>query len=497
MRILDWYDIDEKSNVLFVEKNINSIEEYVDKKYDYIFLNGTLENSYKLIDSKNPEMDLLIYFKKLLNENGKLVVAVDNKFGVKYLVGNKSEHCDNIFDSLKNEFRDGRLYSKKELDDIISEVGFKYKKYYYPLPNYENPNSVYTDNFLPKIDFGKFNYNYIYNENSLIVQDEIGLLKNLIKENKFRDFTNSYVIELSDVNLDNGNIFLSFTPMRKKQYSMILKMKNDYVEKFPETKEALNHVYQINKNIVYLKKLGFNVAEIASEDMVKSKFINMNTFDTILIDSFKKGNVENVFTLIDKWINYISSKLYIDENGIVNEGFIDMVFENTFFDEKNDSFIFFDQEWFEEKIPFNFIVYRAINNLYEYNVEINKIYSKENFLKRFGINEEDYIEKERKFQEKIVDCDKRAFYSSQYKYIISPKEIFQIKKDVQKLDKDNIELIKSIDYLKKIIEENECEITKKEKEIIEKEKIIKEQENYLKNSIVYKILKIINNKRKK
>ena len=124
----DWYKVKANANILILNKEKKEIEQYKNQKYDYIYLNGTLENSKQIINSKNPTVDLIKFFKELLNENGILFIAVDNKIGVKYLVGDKSEHCNNIYDSLKGEFCIGELFSKKELDEIIEKTGFKYKK---------------------------------------------------------------------------------------------------------------------------------------------------------------------------------------------------------------------------------------------------------------------------------------------------------------------------------------------------------------------------------
>ena len=47
----------------------------------------------------------------------------------------------------------------------------------------------------------------------------------------------------------------------------------------------------------------------------------------------------------------------------VKNGYIDLSFENVFY---ADEYIFYDQEWYLENLPLEFILYRAINNLYIY-----------------------------------------------------------------------------------------------------------------------------------
>lgn len=452
----NWYEVKNNSNVLIVDKTVESIEKYKKQKYDYIYLNGILENAEKIMCSKKPEIDLINFFKALLCENGKMFIAVDNKMGVKYLSGDKSEHCNNIYDSLKNQFSNGKLFSKTELDKIVEESNFKHKRYYYPLPNYENISVIYTDEMLPNKNDSKINYNIVYDEGSLIVKDEISLLKTFIEEGQFVNFTNSYIIELSNSEIDKKVKYYSFNSMRKEKYSLVLKMKDDYVEKYPKTDEAIEHIRNIKNNSKKLTELGFKIAEeFNEEDIVKSKFINLKSLDKQIVDAIEKEEYENVYELINNWYKYIKEKLKVNKEGIVKDGFIDLTFENTFFDNKNNEYIFFDQEWYEENIPIKFILMRALKNLYEYNPNIERKLNIKDLFEKYALNEyvEEFIQKEKRFQEDVLDKDKQEFYGKQYDYKITSEEIKRIIRDIKKLDKDNVELIEEIKRLQSNINE--------------------------------------------
>ncbi len=475
MNFTDWYEIEENSKVLKVNKNIEKLDSYNEEKYDYIFLDGCLENANKIIKSEEPCVDFLKFYKEKLNKNGTLLIAVDNAMGVKYLVGNKSEHCNKIYDSLKKEFKQGELFTKKELDKVIEKLDFKYSRYYYPLPDYKQPNVIFTEEYLPDENNSKINYNIIYNENSLIVQDELNLLKMMIQENKFIEFTNSYIIELSNKEIDKQTKYYSFNNMRKDKYALILKMNDNYVTKIPTNNEAIDHIKKIHENSIKLKELGFNIAEeISDQKQIRSKFIKLELLDKHIVKLIDFNEKEKVYELIDDWYKYISNKLNVNEQGIIKNGFIDMVFENTFYNEEKKEYIFFDQEWYKENIQIKFLLYRAISNLYAHNPKIEKKILKTELFKKYNINENDFKQQEEDFQKEVIDEKKREFYAKQYKYIISSEELLQIIKDVKKLDVDNIELLKAIQNL------NE-EIKKRDKTI----------EDLLNKSITYKIKKMI------
>ena len=455
MEFTNWYEVEKDAKVLIVEKNTETLEQYKNSKYDYIYLNGILEEANKFFDTTTPYIDLLEFFKGLLTENGTLFIAVNNAKSVQYIAGKKSEHCKKIYDSLENQYNNGKLFIKEELDKIILDLGFEYKKMYYPLPNYEKPNVIFTDNYLPDNSNSKLNYNVIYNEESLVVQSEINLLKMMINEDKFIEFTNSYIIELSNKTIKNNYKYYSFNNMRKDKYSLILKMNDEYVIKTPQTKEALEHIKNINNIANKLREKGFDIAEERQQDIVKSKLIKYPQFDSYLMSLIEDNKIENVYQAIDNWYNYIQNKLNPNENGFVEDGFIDMVFENTFYNQTENEYVFFDQEWYKENIPIKFIMYRAIKNLYAHNPKIENVISEEKMLNRYDIKTDEYQKQEEQMQEEIIDNDKRKFYSKQYEYMIKSEEIKQIIKDIKKLNKDNVELIDGIKKLNEKIEQKD------------------------------------------
>lgn len=466
MEFTNWYEVEKVAKVLIVEKNTETIEQYKNSKYDYIYLNGILENANKFFETTDPYGDLLEFFKGLLTEDGTLFIAVNNAKSVQYIAGKKSEHCEKIYDSLENQYNNGKLFTKKELDKIILDLGFEYKKMYYPLPNYEKPNVIFTDNYLPDNSNSKLNYNVIYNEESLIVQSEINLLKMMISEDKFIEFTNSYIIELSNKPIKNNYKYYSFNNMRKDKYSLILKMNDEYVIKTPQTQEALEHIKNINNIANKLREKGFDIAEEEQQDIVKSKLIKYQQFDSYLMALVEENKIENVYQAIDNWYDYIQNKLNPNENGLVKDGFIDMVFENTFYNQAENEYIFFDQEWYKENVPIKFIMYRAIKNLYAHNPKIKNVISEEEMLNRYDIKIDEYKKQEEQMQEEIIDNDKRKFYSKQYECITKPEEIKQIIKDIKKLNKDNAELVEGVEYLRNQIKEKENIIKELEQEKI-------------------------------
>ena len=82
---LNYYRNKDLENVEIIVGNFNSIN--LDKKYDYIILNGVLEYAGSFTQSENPYFSFLQSLKKYLKPDGALIIAIENRLGLKYLNG--------------------------------------------------------------------------------------------------------------------------------------------------------------------------------------------------------------------------------------------------------------------------------------------------------------------------------------------------------------------------------------------------------------------------
>ncbi|MBP3255730.1 MAG: hypothetical protein J6M60_04505 [Clostridia bacterium] len=449
----DSVKVNNVDNKTFIEGKFDKVK--IDDQYDYVILLGTLEYANEIFDGKNAAVKLLEFSKSKLNDNGKILLAFDNRLGVNYLVGRKSKHCEKIFDSTKNIFNNGRLYSLSEITNILNECNFKYKRFYYPLPNYRYTNVIFTDKRLPERNDSKINYNVLYEEGSLVLQDECNLLKQFVIEGDFTKYTNSYFIELSEIEEDNHINYVSFNNMRKDEYSLVLKIYDDKVEKTVKEQVSTNHLRNIKEYTRKMIDYGFKVAEkIDDNDIITSELIKYPLLDTYIVSLIRKKNIEETYNVIDNWYNTIKQNLKPNEEGIIKDGFIDLVFENTFYNEEEKQFIIFDQEWYREDIPVDYILYRAIENLYAHNKSLNNYLPKEEMKKRYNIIEsEDYIKLEQSLQEEVIDQERRKMYGKQYDYMISAEEVKNIIRDTKAIYEDNVRMYKLVDEVNKKIEE--------------------------------------------
>ncbi len=181
---------------LYVKKQ-NFIEYNPKFKFDYITSIGVLEYSGKYIDSKTPYLDFLRKIRSLLSKNGEFILAIENKFGLKYWAGIPEDHTGRLFDSIEGYPIEGGIqtFGKKELETLLQRAGFRDIKFYYPYPDYKFVREIYSDEYLPNEDLNhiisalfsslvdqNLKYNYIFDQarvtRQLIINDMVDLFAN-------------------------------------------------------------------------------------------------------------------------------------------------------------------------------------------------------------------------------------------------------------------------------------------------------------------------------
>lgn len=168
---------------------------HTEEKFDYVTLIGVLEYSIYYINSPDPFRDMLRKAKEYLKPGGILIIAIENRFGIKYWSGAKEDHTWKVFDGIRgyDDVERVRTFSQNELRKLIFNSGFKDCDFYYPLPDYKLPLTIYSDGTVPDqypISGNTPNYDcdrYIFFNEEKIMND-------LIRDGQFGFFANSFLV---------------------------------------------------------------------------------------------------------------------------------------------------------------------------------------------------------------------------------------------------------------------------------------------------------------
>ena len=185
----------DKRNVEILVGNFEDIEKDISMKFDYITLIGVFEYAESYISSEHPYENFLNIISKHLKNNGKIIIAIENRMGLKYWAGCQEDHVGGYFEGLEGYINTTgvKTFSKIEIEDIIKRSDFDNFKFYYPYPDYKFPTSIYSDDFLPKKGDLNNNINN-FDKERLITFDETRVYDMLIKDKLFQLFSNSFLI---------------------------------------------------------------------------------------------------------------------------------------------------------------------------------------------------------------------------------------------------------------------------------------------------------------
>lgn len=415
----------ERENLEIIVGNLNDIK--FKEKFDYITLIGVLEYQGQYTNTENSYVDFLNTVKKLLKPNGKLLIAIENKYGLKYWCGAREDHTGIPFDSI-NQYgignKNAKTFSKQELSQLIKNSGFQNLFFYYPMPDYKLPTVIYSEKKLPDNE-NMQNLQPYYLDNSTLVANEKNIYKDLIENQVFEFFANSFLVECSDG--DVGKItFANISSERLAQYRIVTRFcNNEKVEKYAlEDNIGREHLVQTWKNQEALKKIGMKVWNLQLKDKVLiSDYSKEQLLENKLLDSFKKKNIAEICEILDKaYYDILHSSSHIEENknimfelGIADEkntksygpilsiGFLDMIFRNAFY--KQGDLYWFDQEWILESIPAKYILYTAIVEFYQSFPQCEQVLSIKEIAKKYEIESlwDEFGQMRQMFFETVVD----------------------------------------------------------------------------------------------
>lgn len=193
--LINAYRNKERDNIKILLGNFEEIEKNIKEKYDYITLIGVFEYAESYIFSKSPYESFLKIVNRHLKENGKIIIAIENRLGLKYWAGCQEDHVGGYFEGLENypNTIGVKTFSKKELEDIFRKSGFTNFKFYYPYPDYKLPTTIYSDECLPKK--GELDNNIRnFDSERLITFDETRVYDTIIEENMFQIYSNSFLV---------------------------------------------------------------------------------------------------------------------------------------------------------------------------------------------------------------------------------------------------------------------------------------------------------------
>ena len=393
-------------NITIHVGNFQDIEPDLDADYDFICLIGAFEYGQAYIDSDNPFEDYLRILAKHKKAEGRIVIAIENRLGLKYWAGCKEDHLGTWFSGLEGYPEGGvvRTFTRDALVKIAKNCGFSdvEMSMYYPYPDYKFMTNLYSDERLPKA--GELSSNFRnFDRERLLLFDEKLVFDTLIAEGQFPLFSNSYMmvlgpeteIKYARYSNDRANEYQIKTLLTHSEIEGVTVKK---IEKHPLYNESVEHIagmrlgyekllerfaggnLQINKCILVEPE------DVIADDEVEKvyaefEYIEGKTLEEYLDECLEKNDLDKFHMLFNEYIESIS---YNEELPITD---YDLVFSNILISPDGEWNII-DYEWvFDKQVETREIAFRAVYCYLLENTKRDKL-NLDLILQKLGITEE-------------------------------------------------------------------------------------------------------------
>lgn len=364
-------------------------------KYDYII-------SITQLEMQKEPVKCLNVWRKLLKENGHLLLGMNNRYGLRYFCGDRDPYTKRNYDGIedyrwfgavKSDSFQGRCYNLYEIKTMLEKSGWQYVKPYSVMPDLKHPQLIYAEDYLPNEELAS-RFFPMYNYPPTVFLEEESIYTGLARNGMFHAMANTFLVECSlDGELSDVSHVTLTLERGRKEACMTVIHDNDIVEKmalYPEGEERLASMVEYMAD---LKTHGVNTvdARMVNHTLVMP-YIHAQTAQSYLKQLIQEDTDKFILEL-DKLRDLIlhSSEIVSEDKGdgkgaVLKKGYLDLVPLNSFY--MDGDYIFYDQEFCIENCPANVVIMRMIRSLYFGNVEMEAVLPSSFFMERYGLNAE-------------------------------------------------------------------------------------------------------------
>lgn len=413
-----WYEFREESRVLYIGKPEDGLAELFRERGLSVVCREPLESMDeawvaenrgcfhyvvavgKLEEEENP-VNCLRVWRELLSPDGRLLLGMNNRLGLRYFCGDRDPYTDRNFDGIEN-YRDGapgtgrkwngRCYSRHEIKGMLAESGCRSVKLYSVLPDLDHPQLIYREDVLPNEELANRLFP-MYHDNRTVFLREECLYGDLAENGMFHAMANAYLAECpaDGVFSDVEQVTLA-SERGASDACMTIMHEKGMVEKRAIYPQGKARIAEIAANLGALRSRGIHTVDFELRgDSLWMPFVeaeNGQSYLKRLLLEDRDSDRDAFIRAMDAfWDRILASSEHVSEDSeegiLLERGYLDMVPLNSFYLDGN--YVVYDQEFCMENCPANLVVMRMLCSLYFGNDELEKRLPLQFFFDRYGI----------------------------------------------------------------------------------------------------------------
>lgn len=389
--------MDERDECLLVNRERNREKENI----TYGFQDSGQKFDWVILVGPEPHTSLEDTVRKAgayLKDQGRLVFACENTLGLRFLAGGEHD-------------REESSWMMGELKAAFGACGFTRTEFYYPMPDYRLPVTVYSDRYLPgKGDITHMDMAYDKPRYAAFREEEI--YDKLIGEDDFPRFANAYLVIASRGAPLQRTLFAKYNRTRKKKFQIATRILEEKgvrcVEKTALDSSGIEHILSFERNFGPLGSFNPSVHVLepqlsGDKRTVSFRFLLGETLAERLGGEIREGKapveaigaaMEVLFSVPeDRIIPFKVTPEFTEVFGEIPEledvsykiSNIDGLFENLMVVE--GTLYCLDYEWiFDFPVPAHFVQYRNLAYFYDRFQGLLEYNGLEDFLLEFSVS---------------------------------------------------------------------------------------------------------------
>jgi SAM-dependent methyltransferase len=406
--LINAYRHSDCDNITIHVGNFQDIEPGLSRDFNYICLIGVFEYGRGYIGGDHPYEEFLRILMGHLAPGGRILIAIENKYGLKYFAGCKEDHLGSYFSGIENyqEGGNARTFSRQGLEKIFQSCGVEEYHFYYPYPDYKFMTSVYSDERQP--GRGELSNNLRnFDRDRMVLFDEKLAFDGIVEEGLFSVFANSYMAVIG------GALpvqYVKYSNDRAREFRIRTEIGRDsqgrpVVRKYPLTAEAADHVRGMAWACEKLteryagSELSVNRCRLAGQGNdfhAEFEYVAGRPLTELLDECLEKGEQEEFWRYFERYVELIG---FHEEYPVTD---FDLIFSNLLV--IGERWTLIDYEWtFERTMEARELAFRAVYCYLLENEKRNRL-NLDRVLKTLGITEEqaqEYRDRELKFQQYV------------------------------------------------------------------------------------------------
>jgi SAM-dependent methyltransferase len=328
-------------NITIHVGNFKDIEPELPNDFDFIYFIGVFEYGQSYTGTAHPYEDLLRMMLRHLKKGGRIIIAIENRLGLKYFAGCREDHLGTYFSGIEDYAQGGgvRTFTREGLEHIFHTCGVENYSFYYPYPDYKFMTALYSDKRLPLPgELSENNRNF--DRDRMLLFDEKQAFDGIIKDGIFSVFSNSYVAVIGD-GFDIK--YAKYSNDRSPEYEIRTEICIDeegkkIVKKHALSNEAIEHVRSMETAYIDLMqrfeggKLEVNKCSLCEDGKsAQFEYVEGITLEELLDRCLERNEIDKFHALFNEYLERIS---YHEEMPVAD---YDLIFANILITPKEEA----------------------------------------------------------------------------------------------------------------------------------------------------------------